>query len=182
MKSIGDYLPIIIGIFAFLYSMSSAARKAKQQQAKKTPPVNEPKNISQEPKQKEDDLKKILEEILTRKSVQEPKTLAEKQNKAKPSHVPLQKKTQMKKSHLPELHKKQLQKSRMPARKTKEEGKEIFLTETKPGTEEKRSTMQLPEEHPANLHPQNFTDDQAPADFDLRQAVLFSEILKRPEY
>lgn len=164
-----NYIYIVLAIFYIIYSIVKAAKKNQNKPAAPASPSQKkdefkpvtPPAASPLPKQNPgDDLKKMLEEVLG-------KTSPIKIPQLKPQSLPVKK--QPAKSSPLQFKKEKAVISRMPAKSTPKKEPHTFLPSEHIVPFQKTELAAAAEEEPV-------------IDFDLRQAIIYSEILKRPQY
>lgn len=170
MHAATNYIYIIIAVLYIIYSIIKAAKKAAQQkpvQKKSEPaPVVKPPASSPLPNPG-DDMKKMLEEILGKTpEVKIPDKHPDTYREPKPHPIPVRTKP-AKISHQA-IKKEKAAVSHMPAKS---------VPKTEPHTF-------LPSEHISSkpVFQEPVLEEEVSLDFDLRQAIIYSEILKRPQY
>ena len=154
-----------------IYSIVKAGKKVSQnrpgQNTKPVPPVSShPAETYSPPPKKEDDLKKILEDLLG--EMPEVKIPEKQKPQPKPSQV----------------FSKPAPAKIVPKHPKKEK---LVTRYAKPVTPKKSLSAESPHfvSHPEVVQKafqENVIEEEVSVDFDIRQAVLYSEILKRPQY
>lgn len=168
MRADINYIYILLAVLYVIYSIVKASKKASQQkpatQNQKPQPSStvQPPTASPLPKQKpEDDFKKMLEDLLGGAPEIE---IPEKQiPKEKPQPVFIKPEPSKIVTHAKKI---KATPSHTPS-KTKEKEKP-FLAEEKAA--------------PKKLFAEIIAEEEPEIDFDIRQAIIYSEILKRPQY
>jgi hypothetical protein len=154
----GNYGPIIFAVIYIAYSIIKAGKKVTGnrpviEKRPQSPPVVQPP-VARPAKDSGGEIRKMLEDLMGVPSGQ----IAEKKAPAKPQRVPVQKA-----SYVP--------------RKEKQESYSMQPEEMAPAAEFVS--------HPEVLRKaftENAQEEETGVDFDIRQAIIYSEILKRPEY
>ena len=162
MHAATNYIYIVFAIIYIIYSIIKAGKKATQQKPlqKKSEgaPTVKPPTSSPFP-QPGDDMKKMLEEILGKKNIPDTNPLP-----TKPQPIPV--KPAPKKIIVPEKKVKAVH-SHTPSKR--KEAPVPFLQKEK----------QVP---PKFFSVEAVKIEEQEIDFDIREAIIYSEILKRPEY
>jgi len=166
MHAAQNYIYIVFAILYIIYSIVKAGKKANQQKsATKKPeasPTVQPPTASPIPsKTPGDDLKKMLEEMLG--GVPKAKIPEKQVAQSKPEPVKIKSQPAKIVTHAKKV---KATLSHAPS-KTKEEAKPFLAGEK--AASKKVFAEVVAEEEPA-------------IDFDIRQAIIYSEILKRPQY
>lgn len=170
-EGIGNYIYIIFAVIYVIYSIVKAGKKVSQNRPKQSsqpapPASSQPAETYSPPPQKEDDLKKMLEDLLG--EIPEVK-IPEKQQSLPKSQPVFSKPAPAKVA---------------PRHPKKDKS---ATSSAKPLTAEKSTISETPNfvSHPEVIQKafqENPVEDEASLDFDIWQAVIYSEILKRPQY
>jgi len=171
-EGFGNYIYIVFAVIYVIYSIIKASKKAQQKPSKpnqkpQASPTVQPPTASPLPKQKpEEDFKKMLEDLMG--EVPEIKIPDKQIPKPKPQSATAKPAPAKIAPHHPKKEKLTAAEAKFVSAKTK------TTSESTPFVS-----------HPEILQ-QDFSnavvEEESGMDFDIRQAIIYSEILKRPQY